>query len=327
MTGLQKYNEEQKNKCKNIVNNNLHITHLEEFYDYMYTLSETTVYYYLSIVCSFINKIDKREEELELNDFTKYMRMVSYDSTPSYQIAVYSALKKYSQFLYTTKVIDEDFMRTIKRPDPEELDSTIEKREKGYLDEDEIKKYINQVSEGAGSHRAKARQEEWKERDLLLIQLFLNTGLRCAAIYKLDVSSIDFENKKLVVRDKGNKRNEVVLSEHVIKLMNEWIEKRHFLLKGVEEEALFISNQRKRMSQLAISNVVHKYAENIQDKNITPHKLRATYGTQLYNKTNDVYFVQQMMNHSNPKTTELYIRGMDNDNKIKAADIMNSLTS
>ena len=62
----------------------------------------------------------------------------------------------------------------------------------------------------------------------------------------------------------------------------------------------------------------------INGKNITPHKLRATYGTQLYNKTGDIYFVQQCMGHTNPKTTELYVRERKQNTK-RASDIMDKL--
>ena len=79
------------------------------------------------------------------------------------------------------------------------------------------------------------------------------------------------------------------------------------------------------MDQASIYRVVNKYASNIKGKHITPHKLRATYGTQLYEATKDIYFVQECMKHSNPKTTELYIRGNKNQTK-KASDIMRSIT-
>jgi integrase len=79
------------------------------------------------------------------------------------------------------------------------------------------------------------------------------------------------------------------------------------------------------MDQATIYRIVNKYAANIKDKHITPHKLRATYGTHLYNETKDVYFVQNCMGHSSPKTTETYIRGIKNTTKA-ASDIMKKIT-
>ena len=105
--------------------------------------------------------------------------------------------------------------------------------------------------------------------------------------------------------------------------IEEWLSIRAKEIKD-DEQALFISNRRRRMDQLSISNVVKKYSKVIEDKHITPHKLRATYGTQLYNETGDIYFVQECMGHSNPKTTELYVRGKKKNMK-KASDIMSKM--
>ena len=67
--------------------------------------------------------------------------------------------------------------------------------------------------------------------------------------------------------------------------------------------------------------------QNMQDIKFSPHKLRATYGTQLYDKTRDIYLVQQCMGHSSPKTSELYVRGQKNSSREKAADIMAQITN
>ena len=99
------------------------------------------------------------------------------------------------------------------------------------------------------------------------------------------------------------------LPDLVIQKAKEWLIKRTELLAGNKEDALFISNQKKRMGQTAITDVVKKYSVNIKGKNISPHKLRATYGTMLYDLSHDIYFVQECMGHASPKTTELYTRG------------------
>ena len=106
----------------------------------------------------------------------------------------------------------------------------------------------------------------------------------------------------------------------------QWLNKRTELLNGKKEDALFISNRRERMDYQSVYVLVKKYADNIKDKNITPHKLRASFGTALYDSTKDVYFVQKMMRHSSPKVTEQYIRGQEDGNSQKAADIMSKIT-
>jgi site-specific recombinase XerD len=110
----------------------------------------------------------------------------------------------------------------------------------------------------------------------------------------------------------------------VLSILEAWMNKRKQLLNGKDEDALFISNQRKRIGNTTVYDIVKKYSSNIKEKKISPHKLRATYGTHLYNETRDIKFVQDQMGHSNPKTTELYIRGNQEADRRKAADIMSS---
>ena len=94
------------------------------------------------------------------------------------------------------------------------------------------------------------------------------------------------------------------------------------ILNGKEEDALFISNQRVRMDQSSISRVVNKYASGIKGKRITPHKLRATYASTIYNESKDLYLTQKCMGHSSPKMTETYIRGQKDVNREKGMMIM-----
>jgi integrase len=216
-------------------------------------------------------------------------------------------------------------MAYVPRPKFKEGIQTIEKRDKGFLDRKEIKKYIETSKRGIGTSRAIARQKEWKERDLSIIMIFLNTGIRCSALYKLNLDSIDFEKQTLITIDKGDKVQEYTLSEDVLRYIDAWIQKRKEILGTYNEEALFISNRKCRMEQTSIYRIVNKYAQNIEGKHITPHKLRATYGTQLYNQTKDLFFVQQCMGHNNPKTTEKYIRGEANNSRKNAASIMQQI--
>ena len=325
MTGTQEFNKKYINKINNILSSQP--DYIRGFVNYMSDVALTTKYAYMNDVIGFIKKIDKPIEQLTLDDFSNYISELQYKengetTTSSYRIAVYSALKKFNEYLYTFKKISENYMEYIKRPKPIEKQNTIEKREKGFLTKNEIAKYIQTVEDNSIN---KYRQIGyiWNKRDLLIIKIFLVTGIRCSALSRLDINNIDFTTNTLSVTDKGNKIKQCILPEDIIDDVKEWIEIRENEIKD-NQPALFISNRRKRMDQLSIYNVVNKYSRNIKNKHITPHKLRATYGTQLYNATKDIYFVQKCMGHSTPKTTELYIRGTEQNIK-KASDIMNRI--
>ena len=61
----------------------------------------------------------------------------------------------------------------------------------------------------------------------------------------------------------------------------------------------------RRINVRSVENLVKKYAMTVTTlKKITPHKLRSTYGTSLYQETNDIYLVASVLGHSDVNTTK-----------------------
>ena len=87
------------------------------------------------------------------------------------------------------------------------------------------------------------------------------------------------------------------------------------------EHALFISLQKKRMSIRSIENMVKKYAQVAAPlkKRISPHKLRSTFGTNLYNETGDIYLVADVLGHSDINTTRKHYAAMNENRRRYAA--------
>lgn len=324
MNGNLEYTQRYERKIQNILDKNIQ---LYGFYNFMSDASISTRYNYLNIINNFLNYICKEPKKITLDDFSKFIMKSQKtqsggNTTSSFRIGTYHALKKYSKYLVASNQLSNNPMDFIDRPKQKESQKTIEKRENGYLSKSEIKKYIDCIN--SGSYTSK-NITYYKERDLAIVIIFLNTGIRCSALMKLDVSDVDFNLNKITVTDKEDKVNSYDLTDEVMAIIQSWLIKREQILNGKIEEALFISDRKKRICPNAITAIIKKYARNITNKNISPHKLRATYGTQLYEATNDIYFVQQQMHHENPKTTEKYVRGIKNNSK-KACDIMTDLT-
>jgi len=325
MSGINEMELTYRNKINNVINGNETLKHYSNFID---SLSCRTQYTYTCIVSAFLKKINKKETDLTFDDFNDYMSDIKYldnkhTKTSSYLITVYSALKKFSEYLYASKRIPENFMQNIKRPKSVEMQKTIQKRENGFLTETEIKQIVNNIYLDPSEKRELS--DVWKSRNCAIIHLFLFTGMRCSALASIDLSDVDFERKVLFVTDKGSKVRKFDLPDKLLYVLSDWITERNSI-PGIENEALFISNRKQRISNQAIALMVKTYSKKcgIQDKNITPHKLRATYGTQLYNVTKDIEFVRDCMGHNSANTTKLYIRG-DRKNTKKAADIISSI--
>ena len=324
MKGIDEYTGIVNNRIDNLIKENSDKKCLKGFANHLkLNKSENTTYAYLQHIIDFLDKTNKDLSDIEYDDYITYENLF-VECTSSYRVVIHSALKAFAGYLYLSNIVPTNCMERSKAPKSVQKISTIEKRENNYLNPEEVQVYLQHVDAGVGSHRALKRQEQWRNRDKAIIAMFLNTGMRCSALYKLDVNDIDFESRELRVKEKG-KIQLYILNNNVVDVLKPWLEDREKLLGGIEEDALFISNQRRRMGLQAISNVTQKYGQNVKDIHLTPHKLRATFGTQVQAMTGDIYLTKEAMGHSNIATTELYIRGQGRASKQKASDAMQML--
>ena len=318
MNGKEEYNKYMEERAMKVINDNKDKPYLEGYYYYaLSSLTYSSAFAYLFYVSQFLNDINIMDiKEINIDAYTRYMSKI-HNMSSSHRIAVYSALKKFSKYLKANGLCD-DYMQFISKPKFFETQETKDKREKGYLTKSEAKKVVNNVGKGKKNNKS----EFWKLRDEVVIHIFLNTGIRCAALFKLDCKDIDIENKTINVFEKGEKARKIDLNDKTINIIEKYIACRKKYLGSVEESALLISQSKSRLGLQGIRAIVKRVAEPIEDKNITPHKLRATYGTQLYSKTHDIHLVQNCMGHSSSSVTERYIRGQKNEYSKKAATLM-----
>lgn len=319
MSGIQEFNTKWENKINEKLKKYPELTGYANYIKSNHAM--TTNYQYVSRVIDFLIFTNKTISDLTFDDYIAYLASIK-NKTSSYQRTVFFALKRFSEYLVYSNKNNFNPMQLIEAPKNIESIVTKQKREKGFLTKEEVSITLSSIEKGVGSHKAQIRQENWKERDLAILYIFLATGIRCSALVKLDIDNINWEESTIIVIDKGSKVHKYILPLNVKEVLKEWMDKRELFLNGKHVDALFISNQRKRIGTSAVYDIVKKYSCNIKGKNISPHKLRATFGTHLYNETRDIKFVQDQMGHSNPKTTELYIRGNKDADRKKAADII-----
>lgn len=191
------------------------------------------------------------------------------------------------------------------------------------LDTDEVALLLDYI-EHAGDHltgQKRVYYEKTKERDLALITLLLGTGIRVSECVGLDIDDIDFKNNGIKVTRKGGNEMVVYFGEEVENALKKYLEIRAGItpLAG-HEHALFYSSQRRRIGVQAVENLVKKYAREITTtKKITPHKLRSTYGTALYQETGDIYLVADVLGHKDVNTTKKHYAALDDSRRRQAA--------
>lgn len=325
MDGVRAYELKKETALNNVLNANSDFEYLQGFKNFIIPNNTiNTVLNYVRAVLAFMKYTgNKKLSELTVDDYSAYLYSLKNKSS-SYQITRYSALKKFSRYLYARNLNSEDAMRFISRPKYKETVAMQKKREAGFLTKDEIRDYIFAVKNNEMKLRSK-----WHYRDLAILELFLETGMRCAALNKLNLESIDMTTGKLVTVDKGEEIQEYELSGDMLRALSLYErERKNFLLKkNIKEDALFINQYGSRLGQGGIADVVTKYASSVPGKKLSPHKLRATYGTQLYEETKDLFLVQECMGHKDPKITKRYIRGQKTVSRRRASSIMADIIS
>lgn len=190
------------------------------------------------------------------------------------------------------------------------------------LDPNEVAILLDQVEDGSKLTKNQLRfHEKTKVRDLALLTLLLGTGIRVSECVGLNIEDVDFDNMGIKVRRKGGYEDVVYFGEEVEEALLSYLEERkHTVPNEGHENALFLSLQNRRITVRAVENLVKKYASLVTGlKKITPHKLRSTYGTTLYQETGDIYLVADVLGHKDVNTTRKHYAAMKDANKRKAA--------
>ena len=190
------------------------------------------------------------------------------------------------------------------------------------LDSDEVSQLLDKVESGADlSKKQTFYHEKTKVRDMAILTLLLGTGIRVSECVGIDINDIDWKNNGVKVHRKGGAEVVVYFGEEVRESLLEYADERELInpLEG-NENAFFLSMQRKRIGVRAVENLVKKYSKLVTNvKNITPHKLRSTYGTALYQETGDIYLVADVLGHKDVNTTRKHYAALEDDRRRKAA--------
>lgn len=229
-----------------------------------------------------------------------------------------ASLKTFYNYFYRKELLEKNPAALVDMP-------KIHEKNIIRLDVDEIAMLLDEVEQG--EKLTKSQQifhNKTKTRDLALLTLLLGTGIRVSECVGLDIEDVDFKNDGIKIRRKGG--NEVIIyfgEEVEIALLN-YLEERE-QIEAVEghQNALFLSLQKKRISVRSVENLVKKYSKTItQVKNITPHKLRSTYGTALYRETGDIYLVADVLGHKDVNTTKKHYAALEDERRRSAANVV-----
>jgi len=192
------------------------------------------------------------------------------------------------------------------------------------MDANEVAQLIDNIESG---EKLSKTQKVWhnknKLRDLAIVVTLLGTGVRVTELVGLDISDLDFDNGAMRVIRKGGNEDIVYFGEEAEEMLRNYLDERLTMEpEPGHENALFISQKNTRITVRSVERLVKKYASTATAKKITPHKLRSTYGTALYQETGDIYLVADVLGHKNVNTTRKHYAAMKEENKRKAAQVV-----
>lgn len=226
-----------------------------------------------------------------------------------------ASLRSFYNYFFKQELIETNPAALVPMP-------KLHEKEIVRLDPNEVAILLDQVEEGTKLTKQQANYHaKTKIRDLALLTLLLGTGIRVSECVGIDINDVDFDNLGVKVRRKGGYEDVVYFGREVESALLDYMEQRKRIIpQSGHENALFLSLQNRRITVRSVENLVKKYAANVTSlKKITPHKLRSTYGTNLYQETGDIYLVADVLGHKDVNTTRKHYAAMKDENKRKAA--------
>ena len=253
-------------------------------------------------------------KKIKLEDIHKYISHMATDlrSKPATRARKVSTIRVFFKYLASkAKLIETNPAQNLETP-------KLDKRLPKYLSLEESRKLIEVT---------KTASDENKERDLAIITLFLNCGMRLSELVGINIKDINFSENKLNVIGKGNKERTIYLNKSCMDAINDYLKVRpHEGVKYESKDALFLSKRKERISNRMVQEIVKReLAKAGLDLNkYSTHKLRHTAATLMYQYGHvDIRALQVLLGHESISTTEIYTHV--NDEQVKDAVNKNPL--
>ncbi len=227
-----------------------------------------------------------------------------------------ASLRSFYNYFFQNEMIEKNPAALV--PLPKRHDKEIIR-----LEPNEVAKLLDLVE--AGEKLTKKELEYHKKtkvRDIALLTLLLGTGIRVSECVGLDIQDINFDVNGIRILRKGGYEAIIYFGDEVETALLDYLDERDYIIPcDGHENALFYSLQNKRISVRSVENLVKKYASRVTTlKKITPHKLRSTYGTALYQESNDIYLVADVLGHKDVNTTRRHYAAQADERRRSAAN-------
>lgn len=267
---------------------------LNEFYTYLEVekrYSINTIKSYKRDLTHFNNYL-KSEGITDIDDLIikNYLSFLYVNKMSKRTIArKISSIKSYYKFLNKKYSLKNEFINKIKTPKKDRLLPEL-------IYKDELQKILNYTPDGDFSYRNKS-----------IILLLYSSGVRVSELCNITMSSIDLENRYLVVIGKGNKTRLAPFSKECKTCLDNYIHFERNKKAKANCQFLLINKYGNKITPRSIENIISDISFKLfGNKKLHPHLFRHTYATNLLNNGADLRVVQELLGHSSLMTTQVY---------------------
>lgn len=153
-------------------------------------------------------------------------------------------------------------------------------------------------------------------RDLCIITLFLNCGMRLSELVGININDMDRELNYVRVVGKGSKERIIYLNDACRAVLADYLlnDRLNEKNRSLPDKALFLSNRDKRISNKTVQALVYKYLDmaGLESKHYSVHKLRHTAATLMYQSGSvDIRVLKDILGHEQLNTTQIYTHVSD----------------
>ena len=248
----------------------------------------------LSQYLSFLSKINRKLLNTKSKDIQYYLNNLGQDKISTNSISrKLASIKSLYKYLANNKIISINIARSIKSPKKP-------KRLPNFLTVKEIKNLLNYPY-----------GDSIKDlRDKLILELFYATGVRISELVQIKIEDINFLDRLIKIKGKGNKERFVIFGSDMSLILNDYINKTDM---SVKEYYLFPGGRSMRnsldnhISTRTIFSIVKKYIKRISNnEKLSPHSIRHSFATHLLDNGANVMSVKELLGHASLSSTQIY---------------------
>ncbi len=271
---------------------------LKDFENYLKNVrkySLNTINSYISDINIFleylhIQKLNYKDVNHEvIRSYLKYLDEKKYKNSSINRIL--SSLNDYYNYLTKCKVTKYNYFEDINRP-------RKEKRLPNFINYSEYMSLLATVE--------KEENEFLKARNLLLLEILFDTGLRVSEAVNIEINNINKKEQSIKVLGKGNKERIVYYGDYAKNYLEDYLNLRRNI-NIVDKDYLFLNKNYTRLTRRGVEYLISDISKKaLLRQKISPHTLRHSFATEMLNNGCDIRSVQELLGHKSLSTTGIY---------------------